>query len=113
MIITPIFMSAFYTTEVIAPVYILVSSGVIVYRKRISGSRYYIDFSEDNGVSWELALVDMAADESSIIILVDSSPVGFRQVVRGRDYCIDEELTPTGFAGTEGVDWENIYMIEK
>lgn len=32
----------------------------------------------------------------------------FRDGVRNLAYVIDKALTPTGFNGTEGVDWENI-----
>lgn len=32
----------------------------------------------------------------------------FRDGVRNGYYVIDKALTPTAFAGTEGIDWENI-----
>ncbi len=112
MILLPIALSPFLTKFAEAS-YVLVSSGLIVYRKRIVGLHYYIDFSEDGGSSWELGIVDLVYDESSIIISIDGNPSGYRQAVRGRNYYIDQELTPTGFAGTENVDWETIYYITK
>jgi len=36
----------------------------------------------------------------------------FRDGVRNGKYVIDKELTVTGFAGTENVDWENIETSE-
>jgi len=35
----------------------------------------------------------------------------YRDGVRAGAYVIDHALTATGFAGTEGVDWENIETI--
>ena len=35
----------------------------------------------------------------------------YRDGVRDETYVIDKALTPTGFAGTEGIDWENIYEL--
>jgi len=37
-----------------------------------------------------------------------STNLKFRNGVRNSSFVIDKELTPTGFSGTEGVDWENI-----
>lgn len=89
--------------------YVYVSEGLIVYRKGIRYDLYVIDRSADGGTTWVLDLVQLDPDEDSIIIDIDSGVSGYRQVVRNTAYCIDEELTPTGFAGTEGLDWQNIY----
>jgi hypothetical protein len=35
----------------------------------------------------------------------------YRDGVRDGAYVIDKALTATGFAGTEGVDWENISSL--
>jgi hypothetical protein len=35
----------------------------------------------------------------------------YRDGVRGGAYVIDKELTATGFAGTEDVDWENLRTL--
>jgi hypothetical protein len=93
--------------------YIYVSSGLIIYRKGIRGGYYCIDYSDDNGVTWELNLVQLETDEDTIIISIDSGVDGYRHEVRDNDYCIDQELTPTGFEGTEDIDWENVFKIYK
>lgn len=108
MLVTPITACPFKVSAV-AP--ILLSDGLIIYRKRDEGLLYYIDFSQNGGVTWELGIVTLMADEDSIIIQVDQNPAGYRQRVSGRNYYIDQTLTPTGFAGSEGTDWETIYSI--
>jgi hypothetical protein len=35
----------------------------------------------------------------------------FRKVIRGDNFCTDIALTPTGFSGTENVDWANVESI--
>ena len=35
----------------------------------------------------------------------------FRDGVRDGSYVIDKVIGPLGFAGTEGVDWENIWSV--
>lgn len=91
----------------------LCSDGDVIYRGRNSVGYYYIDYSDDGGSTWELALVSIADDEDHIIININSNPAGYRQVVRDNDYCIDHELDATGFAGSEGTNWENVYKIIK
>ena len=93
--------------------YLLVSSGLIVYRKGIRGSYYVIDYSNDGGATWELDLVQLMPDEDSIVIAIDDGVGGYRHEVRGNDYCIDYELDPTGFSGIEDINWTNVYIIEK
>lgn len=64
-------------------------------------------------MTWELDLVKLETDEDSIIISIDDGVAGYVQVIRDGDYCIDHELTPTGFEGVENTDWENVYIITK
>jgi phosphoribosyl-AMP cyclohydrolase len=85
------------------------TSGLIVYRKGERGGMYVIDKSEDGGTTWELDLVRLDPDEDSIIISIDDGVEGYRHVIRDEAYCIDHELDATGFDGTEGVNWENVY----
>jgi len=85
------------------------TSGLIVYRKGERGGMYVIDKSEDGGTTWELDLVQLETDEDSIIISIDDGVEGYRHVIRDEAYCIDHELTETGFDGTENTDWENVY----
>ena len=98
----------FHTTQ-----YLLVSSGLIVYRKGIRGSYYVIDYSDDGGLTWELDLVQLMPDEDTIIIAIDAGVGGYRHEVRGNDYCIDYELDLTGFSGIEDINWTTVYKIEK
>ena len=91
---------------------VYVKSGDVWYRKLIRDDMYSIDRTVDGGVTWELDLVQLETDEDSIIIDIDDGVAGHRHQVRVGAYCIDETLTATGFAGTEGVDWDNIYKIE-
>lgn len=35
----------------------------------------------------------------------------FRDGVRDGTYVIDKALTPLGFGGTEGIDWENVEAV--
>jgi len=85
------------------------TSGLIVYRKGTRSGMYVIDKSEDGGITWELGLVRLELDEDSIIISIDDGVEGYRHVIRDEAYCIDHELDATGFDGTEGVNWENVY----
>lgn len=93
----------------IAVDYTTLTSGLIVYRKGERDGMYVIDKSEDGGVTWELDLVQLELDEDSIIIDIDAGVSGYRHVIRNEAYCIDHELTLTGFAGVENTDWENVY----
>ena len=85
------------------------TSGLIVYRKGTRSGMYVIDKSEDGGITWELDLVRLELDEDSIIISIDDGVEGYRHVIRDEAYCIDHELTATGFDGVENTDWENVY----
>ena len=103
------------TTTVSAANYdfILAEDGLIIYRGRYFDGFYNIDYSDDGGSTWELSLVSMPDDEDNIIININDNPEGYRDIVRDGDYCIDHELDATGFAGTENVNWENVYKITK
>jgi len=89
--------------------WVTLTSGDLVYRKGVRGGLYVIDKSTDGGSTWELDLVQLYPDEDNIIINIDNGVVGYRHVIREGAYCIDHELTATGFSGIEGVDWENVY----
>jgi len=91
--------------------WVTLTSGDLVYRKGVRGGLYVIDKSTDGGSTWELDLVNIQLDETNIIKDVDNNPEGYRQVIRNNTYCIDHELTTTGFAGVENTDWENIYTL--
>jgi hypothetical protein len=93
-------------------IYIYLTSGLIIYRKGERGGIYVIDKSEDGGLTWELAIVQLAPDEDSIIIDIDAGISGYRHLVRDGAYVIDEALTPLGFSGVEGLDWQNIYNTD-
>lgn len=90
----------------------LVSDGDIIYRKGRRGGYYVIDYSSDGGATWELDIVVLGTDETSIIRTIDSSPDGYRDQVRGGSYMIDIELGGDGFDGPENTDWENIIEIK-
>lgn len=34
----------------------------------------------------------------------------WRRMVRDNNFYIDKAITPTGFAGTEGIDWVPVYI---
>jgi hypothetical protein len=100
---------AFYSTST----YRDVTSGDIIYRRRRQDSRLYIDYSDDNGLTWEVAIAQFLLSEDVIEVTIDDSPVGYRDVVRDGAYKIDQLLEGgTGDWDTEGTDWENIISIE-
>jgi uncharacterized protein (TIGR02145 family) len=90
---------------------ITISSGLVQYRKGLRNSRYVIDYSSDGGDTWELELISIEPSEDSILIQIDGGVAGYRHLVRDGAYVIDVELTPTGFAGVFGTDWENVYTL--
>ncbi len=45
-------------------------------------------------------------------IVLDGDTVNWRIGPRGADIYIDKTLTPTGFAGTEGIDWKPVNKFE-
>lgn len=72
---------------------------------------YVIDKSVDGGINWELGIVILELDETSIIIDIDSGITGYRHLVRDTAYVIDEELYTGGFADAEGIGWQNIFNL--
>lgn len=89
-----------------------VSSGDVIYRKGTRDGFYVIDKSTNGGSTWTLDLVKLESDEDEIIILIDAGVDGYRHLVRDGAYVIDVELDETGFDGDEGVNWENIVIID-
>ena len=81
------------------------TSGLTKYRRGEVLGVYYLDYSADGGETWE-TLVTLDPTEDSIII--DSLHL-YRHRIVGTAYRIDQTLTPTGYAGLEDTDWENIY----
>jgi hypothetical protein len=92
-----------------AETYRYISSGDIIYRRRKNRVMLYIDYSDNGGVTWELNIYSALLSEDVIAVTIDSSPAGYREAIRDGAYKIDFELTSTGFAGTEDVDWENVW----
>jgi hypothetical protein len=41
-------------------------------------------------------------------VVIDLTHV-YRHSIVGTSYHVDQTLTPTGYSGIEGTDWENIY----
>ena len=93
--------------------WVILTSGLIRYRKGQRDNLYVIDYSADGGVTWENDVVTLELDEDNIIINIDEGVTGYRQTIRSGDYCIDHVLTPTGFEGDENIDWENVFIIVK
>lgn len=87
--------------------WITLASGLTVYRRGIDPltGLYVLDYSGDGGVTWE-TLSASQADEDTIIR--DAGNL-YRHRIVGTSYHIDQTLTPTGYAGIEDTDWENIY----
>lgn len=92
--------------------WLTVSSGDIIYRKGTRGGFYVIDKSVNGGATWTLDLVKLESNEDNIIILVDAGVSGYRHLVRDGAYVIDAELDEVGFDGDEGINWENIIIID-
>ena len=83
------------------------TSGLIWYRRELNdtGGYFVLSYSSDGGSTWETLLV-LDIDESSVII--DRAHLYSHRIV-GTEYRVDNLLTALGYAGTEGVDWENLY----
>lgn len=41
-------------------------------------------------------------------LLFESGASSFRFTIRDGKFCLDQAITPTGFEGTLGIDWNNI-----
>jgi hypothetical protein len=85
--------------------WIEISSGLTMYRRGLSGGYYVLDYSADGGLTWERIV---ALDPTEDNPVIDSLSI-YRHRIVGTAYRVDQELTPTGYAGTEDIDWENIY----
>lgn len=85
----------------------ILTSGLISYRRggdKLTG-QYVLEYSEDGMVTWE-TLVSEAISEDSV--LRDKHHTYHHRIV-DYEYRVDNFLTALGYAGVEGVDWENLY----
>jgi hypothetical protein len=86
--------------------YVYLKSSDIWYRREINnaGGYFALDYSEDAGVTWtNLVTLDLTESDP----LIDLAHI-YRHRIVDFEYHIDQTLTSTGYAGTEGVDWENL-----
>jgi len=83
-------------------------SGTIWYKREtsLSGGYFKLWYSDDSGVTWE-ELLSLDVTESEPVIDLAHE---YRHRIVDYEYRVDRTLTATGYAGTEGVDWENIGM---
>ena len=84
-----------------------VKSGAVWYKRETNTSVGYfaLHYSNDSGVTWEeLFTLDITED----IPVIDLAHA-YRHRIVGTEYHVDQTLTPLGYAGIEGTDWENIY----
>lgn len=87
--------------------YYTLKSGLIWYKRETNttGGYFKLWYSSDGGVTWEeLMNLDITEDNP----VIDLTHI-YRHRIIGTSYHVDQTLTATGYAGTEGVDWENIY----
>lgn len=87
--------------------YYTLKSGLIWYKRETntSGGYFKLWYSSDGGVIWEeLMNLDITEDNP----VIDLTHI-YRHSIIGTSYHVDQTLTATGYVGTEGVDWENIY----
>ena len=85
----------------------ILKSGSIWYKRETNtaGGYFKLHYSSNSGVTWdELFTLDVTEDN----VVIDLAHV-FRHRVVGTQYRVDRTLTPTGYSGTENIDWENIY----
>lgn len=90
--------------------YVILRSDPIRYRREINhaGGYFKLDYSEDSGATWEnLETLDLT--EPAVVI--DLAHIYHHRIV-DYEYRVDNFLTPLGYAGIEGVDWENLYTVE-
>jgi len=83
------------------------TSGNIWYRREINdtGGYFVLSYSSDAGSTWEdLLVLDLTEDS----VIIDRTHVYSHRIV-GTQYRVDNLLTPLGYAGVEGTDWENLY----
>jgi len=87
--------------------YYTLKSGAIWYRREINyaGVYFILSYSDDSGATWEdLMTLDLTEDS----VIIDLTHVYSHRIV-GTSYRVDYLLTALGYAGTEGIDWENLY----
>lgn len=51
---------------------------------------------------------ELYAEHTSQYRVFTSGGYTFREGVRSGEFVLDQEITPTGFSGTENYDWANI-----
>jgi len=85
----------------------ILTSGAIQYKREINtaGGYFVLSYSSDSGATWEVLMVLDLTEDSPIIDLTHL----YRHRIVGTAYHVDNTLTPTGYPGIEGTDWENIY----
>ena len=83
------------------------TSGNTWYRREINdlGGYFVLSYSSDAGSTWETLLV---LDLTEVSVIIDRTHVYSHRIV-GTEYRVDNLITALGYAGTEGVDWENLY----
>lgn len=88
--------------------YYYLKSGDTWYRRErnTAGGYFILWFSPDAGVTWE-ELLSLDITESDPVIDLTHQ---YRHRIVDDEYHVDQTLTATGYAGTEGVDWENLYV---
>ncbi len=85
----------------------ILTSGLTWYRREINstGGYFVLYYSSDGGSTWE-NLFTLDLTEDSVVIDLTHA---YRHRIVGTAYQVDRTLTATGYAGTEDIDWENIY----
>jgi hypothetical protein len=87
--------------------YYIIKSGAIWYRRErnTAGGYFILWYSADGGGTWEnLLQLDITEDNP----VIDLTHI-YRHSIVGTTYHVDQTLTPTGYSGIEGTDWENVY----
>lgn len=83
------------------------TSGSIWYRRELNDTvgTFTLSYSSDAGATWtDLLVLDI--NEDSVII---DRPHVYNHRIVGTEYWVDDLITALGYAGTEGVDWVNLY----
>jgi hypothetical protein len=90
--------------------YYILKSGDTWYRRErnTAGGYFILWFSPDAGVTWE-ELLNLDITESDPVIDLTHQ---YRHRIVDDEYHVDQTLTATGYAGTEGVDWENLFVAD-
>ena len=83
------------------------TSGSIWYRRELNDTvgTFTLSYSSNAGSTWtDLLVLDINEDS----VIIDRTHVYNHRIV-GTEYRVDNLLTSSGYAGTEGIDWENLY----